>query len=462
MQSQDSSPAPASNQSMSPSASTTSRRRRTGNARDLTIGLGYVLAVGALIGWGGYELCSWKSQVDEIPPLNCYNPVWCHEGTQLAFLQTQPDANGGNDSKCSMWTTDSHNQAAQLVVKDLENSYRIVGWFDNDDTIVLQSHQGEESHLVLMVVSLSKRTLSKYSFNDPTIAVVGSSAAELYLQRKLHNNEMNADEVELLTWSPSTPQLTKITSIPDRPAVEVNINSVVPDSDALQFAMVLRYTPKVAADNSPAAPPAHAQGTTASESLPEDTSTNTVAPGQNQFSVWLLDRSSKQLNWTNFSAIDPLNIHTAWSDDNSKISCVAVYPRYADVALYQNDADLRYVRLHTYAGEGDIVPQIRSTQPETYLISNKRVMLYNFDSNANEIIADASSFKLPTSSLFLAKGSDAIALTSHVATSTQIFLASLKYTTPNRIDLAGKTTPPTLLYELATALQCANKFWLGK
>lgn len=461
MPSQDNSPVATSTNNSTPKISA-KRKRRLGNKRDLALGLGYVVAVGALLGWGGCALCSWKSALDEIPPLNCYNPVWCTEGHHLAFLQTQPDEMGGNDSKCAMWTTDSHNEASQLVVKDLENSYRIVGWFDDDSTVVLQSHQGEDGHLVLMVVSLNDRKLNKFSFNDATIRLIGSSAKEIYLQRKLHNKDLNADEVELLTWSPSQPQLTKITSIPDRPSVEVNIDSVLPDLNARKFAMVLRYTPKTAPTTSPAAPPAPAQGAVSSEPAPTDATTDDVTPGQSQFSVWELDRDTKQLNWTSFSAINPLSVRTAWAEDATKIACIANYSGYSDIALYQDGADLRYVRLRTYTDDGDIVPQIRSAQPETYLVSNKRVLLYNFDSNISEVIADTSSFKLRPSSLALATGSDAIAISSHVATSTQIYLGSLQAPAAQHVDLADKVTPPTTLYELAAALQCASNFWSGQ
>lgn len=438
------------------------KKRREGSKRDLLIGFTYLLCLFLLLVYGGMRLCEWKTSLDQTPSLNCYNPVWSNQADRLAFLQTQPQILTSSQTKCSLWTVDKLADSPILVVKDLDSAYRIVGWFNNDDMIVLQNGSSQETNLTLMVVTLSSRTINKYSFNDKSIKLVGKGVNELFVQRSLHNAKTNADELELLTWSPIKPELNKITAIPNRPSVAVSIDSVTPNIDARFLAVVLRSVPKAAVKSSQAAPPALPPGAqqSANAELPQSSASEAAEQGTPQYSVWVFNRFAKRLTWTNFSAVEPQSVFTAWSQDSDKLACVANYQGYANLALYQSSKSLQTVRLRTFEKEGELLPQMRSANAEVHLISHERIMQYDFAKNSSNVLADRSSFKLQPDFIALAKGSSALALTSATSgTSTQIYVGALNAGAPQHVNLDGKSAPPTMLYDLAAALQCSAHYW---
>ena len=449
------------NNSSGDSSQSLPRPRREGTKRDLLIGFSYLILVLAALAYGSVYLCQWKTALDETPPLNCFNPVWSNQGDRLAFLQDQPEAASGQTSKCSLWTVDNHADSSSLIVKDIDTSYRILGWFDNDDTIVLHQSDSQTKQLTLLTIALSSRSLNKYAFSDTTVRLIGHSGNEVFLQRNLHNTKTNADEIELLTWSPQNPELSKIIAIPNRPSVEVSIDSANPNKDASSLAIVLRSVPKASALSDKAAPPALPPGAEASQQSPSAIpAEDEQSDGETaQYSVWVLDRLAKKLAYTNYSATEPHAVATAWSKDSSRLACVASFNGYADIALYQNGADLRTVRLRTYEQEKTLIPQMHSDSSEVYLISSERLLQYNFASNSSSILADSNSLKLQPTSISLAQSSNYLAVTSRLSSSEQLYISSVDSISPQRVSLDGNSAPPTTLYELASALQCAASSW---
>ena len=435
-------------------------RKREGTKRDLFIGLTYIACLMSLLVYAGVQLCQWKTSLDNEPSQNCYNPVWSNQTERLAFLQTQPELIKTGRPKCSLWTVDKLADSPSMTVKDLDAAYRIIGWFGGDDIIILRDTGEKASKLTLMTVKLSDRSINKYTFNDASIKIIGKSANELFMQRNLHNAKLNADEIELLTWSPEKPELTKITAIPNRPSVSVDIDSVTPNLTANYLALVLRSIPKATAKTK-AAPPALPPGAKISSdnALPKNENAEAAENGSMQYSVWILNRLAKRLTWTNFSAADPKSVFTSWSNDTSKLTCVANYAGHANLALYQKDKTLKTVRLRTFEKEGELIPQMRSDKAEVHLISNERILQYNFSDNSSSILADRNAFKLQPTFITLANNSPSLALTAHPAKSTQLYLGALNHTEPKRVNLDGKNAPPTLYYEIASALQCAWSYW---
>ncbi|MDO5296993.1 MAG: hypothetical protein Q4F00_10285 [bacterium] len=442
------------------SSSRTGHKRLEGNKRDLCIGFAYLIALLLLLGYGGLRLCQWKTALDQAPSLSCYTPVWSSQADRLAFLQEQPTLIA-SQPKRSLWTVDKRAHAPAMIVKDLDPAYHIVGWFNNDDIIVLNSSDPKDDNLTLMAITLSSRSIKKYSFNDQSIKLVGSGNDELFLQRSLHNSKTNADEIELLTWSPLKPELTKITAIPNRPSVAVSIDSVTPNIDARFLAIVLRSVPK-ASPNSPAAPPALPPGAAPGSSSEQSAilNPNTADQGVAQYSIWVLNRFAKRLTWTNYAAVEPSSILTAWSSDSDKLAGVANYSGYTNVILYQAGKNLQTVRVRTFEKEGELVPQMRSNNTEVHLISHERVMQYDFAKNSSHVLADKSTLKLQPNFIALAKGSSALAFTAlNAGGSSQLYTSALNDTVTKHVNLDGKSAPPTLLYDLASALQCAAHFW---
>ena len=532
-------------------ATATKRPVRLGTSRDLAIGIAYFVALLAALGFGGHKLCQWKQDLDRTPPLACSNPVWSFQGDHVAFLQEQRDALGNTGSKRSLWTVDQRADETSLAVQDLDMNYQILGWFDNDENIILQAPAGAGQPLTLLVVDLKERAINRFTFNDDSISVVGHSADEVFLQRQFHNSKSGDDELELLTWSTQKPELAKIIAIPNRPNERINIASATPNADAKQLALVLRSEHAsegaVAVSASPSASPAASVAAPASASTANsgnnagngaeqnngataapqsgdvssgsatggnstgsDTTnsnaTNSNATGSNAtnnnatnsdatnsnandsnatnsnatggdiaatdaasvgdgssqvLSAWMLDRFHKTMVWTSFSATDARSLYTTWSPDSSFLACVANFSGYADVGSCQLGEKMHTVRLRTYANEGDLLPQVRSEQPQVHLISNRRIMLYDFAQDTSTVWADHSQFgKLLTSQLCLSPNSEALALVANVANSPQLYLSSLSNMMPEYVDLSGKSAPPTVLYDIAVGLECAGKHWL--
>ncbi len=470
------------------------KNKRLGTSRDVAIGLGFFVVLLIALTCGASYLCKWKESLDNAPPLDCSEPCWSVQGDHLAFLQKQPSSLGPGSVKYALWTVDSHADSPSIAVKDLEEGYHIVGWFDNDDSIVLQNGLIKKQQLLLLVVNLKTRQLMQYNFSDPAISIVGHSANEIFLQRSFHNDKTQSDEIELLTWSTTHPELARITSIPNHANEQVAVDSVTPNNESRLLAVVLRSQHR--SQNSSSATPSPtpeaevypAEGTTpnaeaspgveagaadaatpnaesnpspavapSDDSHPEASATPSPGEGPVLYSVWVLNRFDRKLNWTSFSTTNPDSVATAWASDSSWLSCVASFNGYTDLAMYSDNDKLQTVRLRTYDQEGSMVPQIRSLQRRVHLISPQRVLIYDFAQSSSTIWADASKFGFRPLGMTLATNSDALALIAHQANSNQIYVGSLSSLTPEHVNLSGKNSPPTLLYDVAAGLECARK-----
>ncbi len=478
------------------------KNKRLGTSRDVAIGLGFFVVLLIALTCGASYLCQWKESLDNAPSLDCSEPCWSVQGDHLAFLQKQPSSLGPSSVRYALWTVDSHADSPSIAVKDLEEGYHIVGWFDNDDSIILQNGLIKKQQLILLVVNLKTRQIMQYNFSDPAISIVGHSPNEIFLQRSFHNDKTQSDEIELLTWSIANPELARITSIPNHDNEQVAVDSVTPNNESRLLAIVLRSqhrsrnplnaapspTPEAGAESYPEADVSVAEGTTPDAATspvaeggsegaaspnpelnsspagaPTDTSntetSSTPSPveGPELYSVWILNRYDRKLNWTSFSTTNPDSVATAWASDSSWLACVANFNGYTDLAMYSDNDKLQTVRLRTYDQEGSMVPQIRSLQRRVHLISPQRVLIYDFAQSSSTIWADSSKFGFRPLGLALATNSDALALIAHQANSNQIYVGSLSSLTPEHVNLSGKNSPPTLLYDVATGLECARK-----
>ena len=420
----------------------------SGTLKDLTIGLVYLLFLLILTGVGTYKIFSWKNNLDIKPKVIYEQMEWSNKDDKLAFVRTEERSSSHKLSKRSgLWICDRFGLQLRCLLSSLPINYDIVGWFAEDQKIILCSHNkpltftenssdnqatisevekltSDQSALSLILVNTQDGKKRYFTIQADNLHKVGSNKDELLFAQYTDNR------INLLSWQPDSTVLKLLTTVSTRPTEHMIIKQIVssPDNEKLAIVISILEQNKKEENN------------------------------ENQQGVWLFDKKSGSISWTTISANNSKDMSLAWSLDSSWLGGVAQYDDEAELFAFHGQNNCQAAKIHGI-GHGKITPIINTNKAELIFVSENRIDKYDFSNQKSTAILSVDNInKLPTNLAVSPNGAVAYVATNRSV--ANIYTCTLNNSNSTLVNIPEDNLKNSLAYRLTDKLQYSVDYWL--
>lgn len=423
-----------------------------------------VLLVASLAGALG--LLKWKAAADIAPVVTYSQMVWSEENPRLAFMASERKPHSEISGSNSLYVTDIYGENPTLLRADLPAEAKTLGWFAKDTKVVVSAPNNDPKNpLSLIEYALDDTPERKFNFPGKDLAIVGRSAANIYLARSYGTDASHQTGVELLLWSSNDGLLKSVTTIPNRDSEELHIQSVAQSPDNRKLAVsILACTRK-------AQPEGKATATEPTQEPTNQSTPSTASPApasgeaapspiiSKALGVWLFDFETQQLSFTSIAAEQARDLRLAWSKDSAFLVGTAWYGESSQLFLLTDAGELDSATIKGTSPTTPASPIIPGFGRQVLLPTDGGIISYDFETRSLDMVLDSSKLGMAARDLAISNSSNFVAFTAKIVGLQAIFTTTLNPVKPSRVSVPTKSAKPSLAYAIAAGLEYAGSCW---
>ncbi len=271
----------------------------------------FLALVGIGVGAYIYSLEKRAGEIDQLPSMLYDQPMWSQDEEHVAYLGRPVHQENGQlvTGGWELWRCPRVSGEA-VKIGDLAESFTLLGWVDEDRSLLLQPTSREGPPRVLLLAADGSNR-QEIRFEREGLELIGARGGEIFFQRKANKG------VDILTWAPGKSRFTKLVSVPDT-GEDLRVEDAMPSGDGRWAALILR--------------------------LGEN-------PGN--LGLWLYDKTAERLIWTNVR-VEAKAMRLAWSPDSTGLVAAAELENGCDLFALWNVEKLDYTRLNASSSHAPV------------------------------------------------------------------------------------------------------------